>query len=96
MQGSLIALNQEEATLQQSLDMIVTHFGPGLAQALIRNIGGDAARSELDFLADTVKKLVTRQTEVRLWVENALLSPTFPSQKVGDAEKKKFVQQIFK
>jgi len=67
-----------------------------LAQALIYNIGGHAARSELDKLADPVKKLVVRQANSKLWLEAALLDPSFPSDKVSDKDKQFFLQKIIK
>ncbi len=70
------------------------HFGPALAHALIRNIGGAGSRSELDFIAEPVKRMITRQTQAKIWMENALMGPDFPSSKVSDAEKKRFLQQI--
>jgi hypothetical protein len=67
-----------------------------LAQALIYNIGGHAARSELDKLSEPVKKLVVRQVNARTWLEAALLDPSFPSDIVSDKDKQFFLQKIMK
>ncbi len=67
-----------------------------LAQALVYNIGGHAARSELDKLSDPVKKLVMRQVNAKAWLETALLDASFPSDKVSDKDKKLFLQKIMK
>jgi hypothetical protein len=67
-----------------------------LAQALIYNIGGHAARSELDKLSEPVKKLVVRQVNARTWLEAALLDPSFPSDIVSDNDKQLFLQKIMK
>lgn len=74
----------------------MTHFGPLLAQALIYNIGGHAARSELDKLSDPIKKLTVRQVNARSWLESALLAQSFPSNKVGVQEKRQFLQKVMK
>ena len=67
-----------------------------LAQALVYNIGGHAARSELDKLSDPVKKLVVRQVSAKAWLEAALLDSHFPSDKVSDKDKQLFLQKIMK
>jgi hypothetical protein len=67
-----------------------------LAQALVYNIGGHAARSELDKLSEPVKKLVVRQVNAKAWLEAALLDPSFPSDKVSEKDKQFFLQKIIK
>ena len=67
-----------------------------LAQALVYNIGGHAARSELDKLSDPVKKLVVRQVNARIWLEAALLDSSFPSDKVSAKDKQFFLQKIIR
>lgn len=67
-----------------------------LAQALIYNISGHAARSELDKLSEPVKKLVVRQVNTKSWFEAALLDANFPSDKVSDKDKQIFLQKIMK
>jgi hypothetical protein len=51
----------------------MSHLGPLLAQSLIRNIGGHAARRELDKLSEPLKKLVVLRPEAGGWLERALL-----------------------
>jgi hypothetical protein len=67
-----------------------------LAQALIYNIGGHAARSELDKLSEPVKKLVVRQVHSKAWLQAALLDLNFPSDKVSEKDKQIFLQKIMK
>jgi hypothetical protein len=67
-----------------------------LAQALIYNIGGNAARSELDKLSEPVKKLVVRQVHSKNWFEAALLDINFPSDKVTVKDRVVFLQKIMK
>ncbi|KAK5121938.1 hypothetical protein LTR85_004510 [Meristemomyces frigidus] len=78
------------------VNQIVTVYGPQLAQTLIRQIGGLGQRSELDYLCEPLKALVTNQPAAKQWLEAALFSEAFPrvSAEVGDAQKRRFLQQI--
>jgi hypothetical protein len=82
--------------LQGSIDAALQHLGPLLAQALIYNIGGNAARSDLDKLSEPLKKLVVRQVQAKSWLEAALLGDNFPSNKVTAKEKMTFLQKVVK
>lgn len=78
------------------MNSVVNHFGPLLAQALVHNVGGNAARSELDKISDPVKKLVARQVRAKSWLEAALADNSFPGDKVTDSDKKVFLQKLIK
>lgn len=82
--------------MQASIDNAVQQLGPLLAQALIYNISGHAARSELDKLSDPVKKLVVRQVNAKAWFEAALTGDNFPSDKVTAKDKSVFLAKIVK
>lgn len=71
-------------------------YGPGLSLALIVNIGGEAARSELDILAEPLKKMVKSQARAKGWLDDALGSEVFPSKIVTPAEKRIWLQKIIK
>ncbi|CAL3965652.1 unnamed protein product [Diplocarpon coronariae] len=77
-----------------SIQSVVQQIGPLLAQALIYNIGGHAARSELDKISDPVKKLVVRQVNAKSWFESALMDVSFPSQIVTEKDKRAFLTKI--
>ena len=79
-----------------SMDTALQHLGPLLAQALIYNISGNAARSELDKLSEPIKKLVVRQVRAKSWFEDALLSASFPSDNVLVKDRLVFLQKIVK
>ena len=80
--------------LQSQFENIIGIVGPSIVDALIQNIGGKASRSELDSIAEPLKKLITKHPLVKTWFENALFSTNFPSSKVGPAEKRRFLSQI--
>lgn len=71
-------------------------YGPKLSYALVRNIGGEAARSELDTLANPLKNLTSAQPKAKAWLSDALFSDTFPSRNVGPADKRMWIQKIMK
>lgn len=83
---------QLEATIKNTMD----YLGPLLAEAIIYNIGGHGARSGLDKLAEPLKKMVIKQVRSKMWLEAALFRDTFPSDKVGDVDKRTFLQKVMK
>jgi len=96
LQTTFVGIQDQESSLQASIDSALQQLGPLLAQALIYNIGGNAARSELDKLCDPLKKLVIRQVRSKAWLEAALRDDGFPSDKVVDKDKMVFLQKIMR
>lgn len=70
------------------------HLGPLLAQSLIYNIGGNASRSELDKLGEPLKKMVVQHIRANTWLEEALMSPAFLSDRVTASDKTFFLKKI--
>ena len=91
-----MALKNQAQQLQASVDSTLQHLGPLLAGAIIYNIGGNAARSELDKLSEPLKKLVVSQVSSKSWLQAALFADNFPSDKVLAGEKSVFLQKIIK
>ncbi|KAI9818503.1 MAG: hypothetical protein M1827_000562 [Pycnora praestabilis] len=91
-----VVTTNENPRIQSSIDSIMQELGPILAAALVKNIGGDAARSELDMIAEPLKKLVFKQQRAKSWLEAALTADTFPSQKVDATEKRVWLQKVLK
>ncbi|KAI4239359.1 MAG: hypothetical protein LQ349_000458 [Xanthoria aureola] len=83
-----------KADTQLALHKILEQYGPLATQAIINNIGGDAVRSELENWANPLRQMVSTQIRSKQWIKDALFSDTFPSSKVGDAEKKQFLEQV--
>lgn len=69
-------------------------YGPLVCQVLVHNIAGEASRSELDVLAEPLKKIVFSQQSAKAWLSDALNGDTFPSQKVNEAEKRMWLIKI--
>lgn len=78
------------------VNWIIEQYGPQVIQVVIHNISGEAARSELETLADPLRKMVVDQTQAKQWISDALFSSSFPSPKVGVAEKRVWLQQVMR
>lgn len=74
----------------------VTTLGPFLSKSLVRNIGGNASRSELDRLCEPLKKLVSRHAKSKEWLHLALNDQAFPSRKVSSEEKSVFLKKVIR
>ena len=68
-------------------------YGPQLCHALIRNISGEAARSDLDTISLPLKKLVFAQPRAKRWLSEALNSASFVSDKVNSTEKRVWLEK---
>ena len=95
-QKAFVVLSFGDSALQNQYENMIAVVGPPIADALIQNIGGNASRSELDSIAEPLKKLVTKHASVKTWLEDALFSSSFPSDKVGPADKRKFLAQVIR
>jgi hypothetical protein len=91
-----LALRSEDPAVQASMSAAMEHLGPLVARSLVRNVGGEAMRSELDKLSEPLKKLVVQQVRAQRWLEVALMAADFPSDKVGPEEKRAFLKKIIK
>lgn len=78
------------------VDWILEQYGRQVIQVIVYNISGEAARSELETLADPLRKMVVDQARAKQWISDALFSSSFPSLKVGEAEKRIWLQQVMK
>ena len=81
---------------QHLVNDIMQAYGPLLCQALVNQIGGDAARSELDMLADPLKKLIVKHPQAKKWLSEALYSIQFPSKRVNDGDKRIWLHKVIK
>jgi hypothetical protein len=93
-QSCFVSLTNLEASLQASVNQVMEHLGPALAEALVYNISGNAARSELDKVSDPLKKLVVKQVRSKSWLEAALLEKNLPGDKIEERDRRIFLQKI--
>ncbi|KAI1074084.1 armadillo-type protein [Whalleya microplaca] len=91
---TFITLKTDDQNTQATVDNAMSHLGPQLSQSLIQNIGGRASRSELDKLSDPLKRLVVQHVQARQWLEVALNSPSFPSDKVSMDDRAVFLKKV--
>ena len=96
MQCHFVILANLPSALQSSVNGVMEHMGPALAEALIYNISGNAARSELDKLTEPLKKLVVRQVHSKSWLENALFRKITLGNRVNEEERRIFLQKIIR
>lgn len=71
-------------------------MGPLIARALIYNISGHAARSDLDKLCEPLKKLITRQISSKSWLEAALQQVQPVGRVPEDADKRVLLQKLMR
>ncbi|KAL2270454.1 hypothetical protein VTJ83DRAFT_2638 [Remersonia thermophila] len=60
-------------SMGDTLANAMTHLGPLVARSLVRNLGGHAARSEIDKLCEPLKRLIVTRPEAQEWLRAALL-----------------------
>lgn len=72
----------------------MSHLGPLLARSLVYNVGGNAARSELDKLCEPLKKLVTQHVGAQAWLERALFEEGFPGQRASGEERAVWLRKV--
>ncbi|KAH6849712.1 armadillo-type protein [Chaetomium sp. MPI-CAGE-AT-0009] len=69
---AITAAGAPDNDLKAAMANAMAHLGPLIAAALVRNLGGHAARSELDKLCEPLKKLVASHPAAQAWLQGAL------------------------
>lgn len=82
--------------MQDSVTSIMEMLGPMLCQALAKNIGGYASRSELGKLSEPVKKLVSCYPQSREWLGTAFGTLESDSINTTAEERSLFVKKIIR
>ena len=83
--------------LVDTLKGIQIAFGPLICHELIFQIAGQAQRSQLEVIVEPFKKLIVWEPMlVKQWIIGALESPDFPSNKVGNDEKRIWSQKVMR
>jgi hypothetical protein len=78
---------------QAILDQVVSHYGPALAGAFMRQISGNATRTDLADFALVIRAYLKRDPRAKQWLEQAL-NGHVPQAKVDDAHRRAFLQKI--
>ena len=86
--------NVEPEPCANFIQAVMQHHGPLICQILTWKIAGEAARSELEELAEPLKRMVFCQPYAKAWLSDALYSQDFPSTKVSAANKRVWLQKI--
>jgi hypothetical protein len=94
VQTTFVSIKHEEAKISGAQSQAMDTLGPLLCESLGRNIGGNAARSELDKLSEPLKKLVVRYPSSKTWLEAGLSHSSFPSPHVTEEQKSLFVKKL--
>lgn len=91
---NFLSLKSADSVTQAAISNAVGYLGPVLSHSLVQNIGGKAARSELEKLSEPLKKLVVGHVHARQWLEAALNDVSFPSNKVSHDDKALFLKKL--
>ncbi|KIW09125.1 uncharacterized protein PV09_00067 [Verruconis gallopava] len=91
---TFLTLNPTRAKVsQQHLDDVIDHFGPRLALGIIQNVAGGAARGDLDWFVEPLKKFSTRTANTKKFLEDALAAVD-AGPNVGPDVKARFLKQV--
>lgn len=80
--------------IQSRIDQVNAVYGPKVVLVLTFQIGGQAQRSDLDFLCEPLKAMSLHQGQLRNWMVQALEDPRFPAANVDGAAKGRFLSQF--
>ncbi|KAI5849456.1 armadillo-type protein [Morchella snyderi] len=89
--ATFVSLADQPPPVQAAIDGVVAMCGTALAEKLVWGVGGGAARSEVDSLAEPLKRLVARQVKAKTWLSTALSRDGFPSPNLTDKSKTRFL-----
>ena len=94
LQASFLETRNHSAEDTATRYFVMQQYGSQVCDVLVRQIGGEAQRSELEILAEPLKKLVFSQPMAKQWLTTALESSTFPSTKVSLEERRFWLQKV--
>jgi len=75
------------------LDEVVSHYGPSLAGAFVRQISGHASRMDLPDFAVTLRQFLKRDARAKEWIQQALTA-NVPVERADEAAQRVFIQRI--
>lgn len=75
------------------LPQVWAHFGPSLANAFIGQVGGRCLRTDLEYFAEPMRRLSTKDPRAKQWYEQAInQSPRL--QQLSGQEKRMFLGKL--
>lgn len=80
--------------VQQQMNQIMEMYGPRFVACLMRQIGGQAQRSDLDFLCEPLKALLLHQRNVQKWLQEGIASDSLQNPNVSSDDRQKFLRQL--
>ncbi|KAA8911147.1 armadillo-type protein [Sphaerosporella brunnea] len=89
-----LGLTDESPEVQAAVDSITAGCSPRLVEKLCWSLGGGCQRSEVDSIAEPLRKLVTRHVRCKSWLTEALKPAGFPTANVNEKDKRLFVEKI--
>jgi hypothetical protein len=92
---ALLSVQPAEQDVRNALDEILQVCGPRLGEKLVMQLGGGCYRSELDMLAEPLKKLVVRSPRAKKWLQNVLDAEGVPSKRLQPQDKRMFLERLF-
>ena len=101
-QSAFLSLYEQRPLHTDSFDPLslvnvaIRDWGGEVTRALMFGIGGNAARSELDALAELLRKLIVTLPDVKFWLQSDLFSNGFPSQLVKEHDKLIFLKKVLR
>ena len=78
---------------QAILDEVVSHYGPSLATAFVRQISGLASRMDLSDFAVTIRQFLKRDPRAKDWMQQALAA-NVPVERADEVAQRAFIQRI--
>jgi len=91
--GIILTTQPSDAVSETLLPQVWAHFGPSLANAFIGQIAGRCLRTDLEYFAEPMRHLLTKDPRAKQWYEQAVnQSPRLQS--LGEQERRVFLGKL--
>jgi hypothetical protein len=78
---------------QAILEQVISHYGPSLASAFVRQIAGGASRVDIADFAVAIRQFLKRDPRARDWMGQALAA-NVPVEKADETAQRMFIQRL--
>lgn len=93
IQGIILTTQPSDAVSESLLPQVWAHFGPSLANAFIGQVAGGCLRTDLEYFAEPMRHLLTKDPRAKQWYEQAV-SQSARMQALSDQEKRMFLGKL--